>query len=314
MKTEDWLNGDNKYLYVEAYYEKEFHGFDMLIHKHPYFEIMYVENSYCHVFVQDSTVNSYKINKDQFMIVSPGSCHRLYIPPENKCSMCTLEFKLIDAEEAPPVSLPSLNQLYASCPALKKVILNPKKYEIIHDIGGEFLCVMKRVVDNIERKKNDLSMEDTILAYLECYSCLIALSALYSKIMTSSKSGSYVREAMLILEKQFDQPDFTIDKLSDIIGIHRAYLMNLFVSQTGSTINKYLHELRIKKAAALIKSTDSPLTDICFECGYNNRQNFTSNFKQIMKMSPQEYKNKCRLPDLYVYQKTYQNEWANEND
>ena len=64
----------------------------------------------------------------------------------------------------------------------------------------------------------------------------------------------------------------------------------LFKRQTGHTFASYLVLTRIYVACALLTQTHKPVTEICFEVGFNNIANFNRQFLKICGRSPSEYR------------------------
>lgn len=46
---------------------------------------------------------------------------------------------------------------------------------------------------------------------------------------------------------------------------------------------EYLNEYRIRQAVRLLKDSSLPVTEICLDCGYNNRGIFSENFANIQE-------------------------------
>ncbi len=63
-----------------------------------------------------------------------------------------------------------------------------------------------------------------------------------------------------------------------------------FRKKTHKTFMDYVKSVRIGIAAKLLAETDKQITQICYECGYNNLANFNHYFKTIMKKTPSEYR------------------------
>ena len=67
-----------------------------------------------------------------------------------------------------------------------------------------------------------------------------------------------------------------------------------FKKRTGKTFIQYVMEIRISIAAKKLAESDKPIAQICYESGYNNLGNFNLNFKNIMGMTPSEYRKNFR--------------------
>ncbi len=63
-----------------------------------------------------------------------------------------------------------------------------------------------------------------------------------------------------------------------------------FKKKTHQTFMDYVKNVRIGMAAKLLAETDKQITQICYECGYNNLANFNHYFRVIMKKTPSEYR------------------------
>jgi len=48
--------------------------------------------------------------------------------------------------------------------------------------------------------------------------------------------------------------------------------------------------IRISIAAKMLAETDKQISQICYECGYNNLANFNHYFKKVMGKTPTEYR------------------------
>ena len=69
-----------------------------------------------------------------------------------------------------------------------------------------------------------------------------------------------------------------------------SWLRKLFKQQVGVSLNKYLTNLRINKAKALMCS-DLQIGDIAEMVGFQDQLYFSRVFKQSTGLSPREYKN-----------------------
>jgi AraC-like DNA-binding protein len=74
----------------------------------------------------------------------------------------------------------------------------------------------------------------------------------------------------------------------------KTYFCYIFKSLTGKTFTEFCTELRIHKAIELLNTTDMPITEICFNVGYNDVTHFCRTFKKTVGISPKLYR-KARL-------------------
>ena len=91
--------------------------------------------------------------------------------------------------------------------------------------------------------------------------------------------------------------DLDAELLSSIGYVSCAQLYRNFYSLTGHSVKEYIRKRRISNACEKIKCSDIPLAIIAEESGYQTQQAFHKQFKNIVGMTPLEY----RKSDLYFY-------------
>lgn len=79
--------------------------------------------------------------------------------------------------------------------------------------------------------------------------------------------------------------------ISSALNYDYSYLSNLFSTNEGITIEKYIINQKIERAKELIKYNELTLSEISFQLGYCSAQYFTNQFKKITKQTPSDYKN-----------------------
>jgi len=67
-------------------------------------------------------------------------------------------------------------------------------------------------------------------------------------------------------------------------------MAHLFREQIGVPPRQYLEELRLQRAAQLLRSTGLPVGEIAAETGYANAFYFSSRFRKMFGKSPSEYR------------------------
>ncbi len=69
-------------------------------------------------------------------------------------------------------------------------------------------------------------------------------------------------------------------RLADVAalcGMEPTAFSRWFKKQTGHTFAKFVNRTRVYSACTRLMETDQPITDICFEVGFNNIANFNAN-------------------------------------
>lgn len=77
---------------------------------------------------------------------------------------------------------------------------------------------------------------------------------------------------------------------AQVAGMHENAFSRFFVQRTRKTFSVYIQEMRLQKAARLLVEDEISVTEICYECGYNNISNFNRQFLNYYRMSPAAYR------------------------
>jgi AraC-like DNA-binding protein len=81
-----------------------------------------------------------------------------------------------------------------------------------------------------------------------------------------------------------------LKEASGLVFMEPGSFCRYFKKKTNTTFMDYVKSVRIGIASKLLAETDKQITQICYECGYNNLANFNHYFKTIMKKTPSEYR------------------------
>ncbi len=98
-----------------------------------------------------------------------------------------------------------------------------------------------------------------------------------------------VKKVIDYIEKNLEK-EINLDNISKNIGYSKFYLNRIFTKYTGITMYKYLQNRRLTVAAEKLVKTDTPITQIAYEAGYDTQQSFSFAFKQIYLYPPKIYR------------------------
>ncbi len=98
-----------------------------------------------------------------------------------------------------------------------------------------------------------------------------------------------IAEALSHEERHFDQP-VTVAELARIAAMSRRNFARVFRKATGSSPAAHLIQLRLNRAAALLRNTDRRITDIAFDVGFNDSNYFARQFRRVLGVPPRQYR------------------------
>lgn len=84
--------------------------------------------------------------------------------------------------------------------------------------------------------------------------------------------------------------DLLLKDIAEHVKLSAYYLERLFKQETGETPRMYLEKVRVDRAAHLLRCSDKPNLDICYETGFRTPSNFYQAFRRRHQCSPGEYR------------------------
>lgn len=105
-------------------------------------------------------------------------------------------------------------------------------------------------------------------------------------------------DAVLKSVHEFTDKDISLKTLAARLNVSSSYLGTIFHQQTGYYFNDYLSEVRLKKAAELLESTDMKIKDIVEQTGFSSQPYFTRSFKRYFNTSPANYRRDKNIENL----------------
>jgi len=95
-------------------------------------------------------------------------------------------------------------------------------------------------------------------------------------------------QVIFLLKQNLTEPP-SLEELGRKIGCSHFYLSRIFSNHTGQTITQHLRQLRMEKAAELLKSGEYNVTEVALEVGYNSLSHFSAAFHETFGCCPGLY-------------------------
>ncbi|MFK7783175.1 helix-turn-helix domain-containing protein [Psychroserpens sp.] len=87
----------------------------------------------------------------------------------------------------------------------------------------------------------------------------------------------------------------TLDEIADKVSLTVPAFCRYFKKVTGKTFTKLVNEYRIVHATKLLSESQMSITEVSFECGFNNFSHFNKLFKEFTGKSASKYRGELKL-------------------
>jgi AraC-like DNA-binding protein len=132
----------------------------------------------------------------------------------------------------------------------------------------------------------------TILYELSQYEGKMLASSSFAKVQPSSDSRRILK-IQTYLEMHYRET-IREDEMAAMVNMAKVSFCRFFKQRTSTTMMDYLIKIRLGHAARLLVDTTNSITEVCFDCGFNNLSNFNRIFKKYKGVSPKDFRENYR--------------------
>lgn len=104
-----------------------------------------------------------------------------------------------------------------------------------------------------------------------------------------SMDDLFMRKFITLIEENYSDPDFSIEKGSEKLGLSRVHLYRKVKELSGITPTDFLRNYRLKRASALLKQKSGTISEVAFATGFGSPAYFSKCFKAVYNITPSEY-------------------------
>jgi AraC-like DNA-binding protein len=272
---------------VDCFYviERRKSEFTFPVHSHDVFELNYVENaSGARRIVGDSVE---EISNYDLVLISGKNIEHAWQThncTSNNIREITVQF---------------------SSDWLTSQLLGKNQFESIRkmfEMGRAGVAFPLPTILKIRSLLNSLTCED-----IGFYSVINFLSLMYelsvSQDMRPLASSSFARVESNSMSRRIKAADnylrnnysknIKLSEVAAVVNMSEMAFSRFFIQHTGKSFTAYLTDIRMGHVMSLLLNSQKSVSEICYECGYNNISNFNRLFKKKKGTSPREFR------DLY---------------
>lgn len=111
-----------------------------------------------------------------------------------------------------------------------------------------------------------------------------------------SEQKHHIEKMSMFIAKNYTKGIRTRD-VSDFLGLHPDYANALFKKAFRCSIGDYIKLEKITEAQRRLIMTDSSITGIAYDCGFNSISSFNCAFKDINGCTPREFRKQTNHPE-----------------
>ncbi|MBO5357216.1 MAG: helix-turn-helix transcriptional regulator [Clostridia bacterium] len=226
-------------------------------HIHSSFEIIVATEGEMEITISG---NQYALNKGECVLIFPNQIHEIKTEKSSQHMLCIFS--------------PQLVRAYSKTFETKI----PRSHKFNLD---------KFYIDKLSRIDNNKST-------IELKGLLYSICAEFDKnaeyIEFNGDKKNLLFKIFKFVEDNF-KGECSLYDLAKETTYNYVYLSKHFSKNTGITYTEYVNRYRVNEASYLLMNTNRTMLDIAYECGFDCLRSFNRSFKNVMGMSPSEYKN-----------------------
>ncbi|MFO7616832.1 MAG: helix-turn-helix domain-containing protein [Bacteroidales bacterium] len=104
-----------------------------------------------------------------------------------------------------------------------------------------------------------------------------------------ARDQQFLSAALKILEEQMSNHQLTAGQFCREMGMSQTRVYRKLIALTGMSINQFIRNIRLRKAAELLLSTDLPISEIAYQTGFSSPGYFTKCFTSEFGVNPRDF-------------------------
>jgi DNA-binding response OmpR family regulator/anti-sigma regulatory factor (Ser/Thr protein kinase) len=109
------------------------------------------------------------------------------------------------------------------------------------------------------------------------------------RISLNSPDEQFLKTALLSVENNISDPEYTVEMMCRDVGMSYTQLYRKIKALTGQTVNEFIKNIRLKRAAQLLEQNQLTVAEITYKVGFTDLQHFRECFKKLFGVTPSHY-------------------------
>ncbi|MDY8135177.1 AraC family transcriptional regulator [Aquimarina sp. 2201CG5-10] len=261
--------------------DRELKKFNFPIHFHPEYEINFIHNGTGAKRVVGDHIG--EIEEYELVMVGPNVYHGW----EN--------YKNDTSQTLHEITIQFPRYLFNS-PMLNKNIFKPIKELFKHANHG--ILFSEETARSVESKLKLISKKSGFDNFLDFQSLLYDLAISRNKKMLTNLSfedqndfhnSERIEKVYHYIKNNYTEK-IKVEDAAAVINMTVISFSRLIKQRTGKTFIEFVNDLRLGFATRKLMETNESISEICFDCGFNNISNFNRIFKKHKNCTPSEFR------------------------
>ena len=108
-------------------------------------------------------------------------------------------------------------------------------------------------------------------------------------ISLPTRDATFLTNLLSLVEKNYAEPEFTVDELSEEVNMSRMQLHRKLKALTDQSPGEFLRKFRLERAKQLLSIGGTQVSEACFKVGFNNVSHFSKSFREFTGVTPTEF-------------------------
>jgi YesN/AraC family two-component response regulator len=106
----------------------------------------------------------------------------------------------------------------------------------------------------------------------------------------ATSDNTVISAARDYIDTHYNDPTLCISSIASYFSVHPNYLSKMFKTETHINLSGYINNVRIREAKFLLSQPNSNIEEIGKKTGFGSYRTFTRVFRQIVGITPSDYK------------------------
>ena len=252
------------------------------VHKHTYFEIIFVLKG---KGFHNINGNTFRYKEGDVFLLGPEDFH--YFEIEDLTEFCFIRFNELfnqnpSVEKDSPWQQNMKALLYTSSQSRGSIVEDLLEKQKLQSL----LTILEAEYENHQSQHFEVIRDSLMQSMM-----VILARNLFGQTRTRPILKDSVEPILLYVRQHiYNPPDLTMEHLAEVFNYAPAYISIFFKKQTGESLKQYIIKHKIKLIEARLLYSQLTLSEIADEFGYTDESHFCKQFRKYTGITPTEFR------------------------